>query len=64
MQQIFTDAESETYRISSFKRRGVYLILRLLGVAFIRGNTVMDVQAQYSVLSKHALSLFIDQMHT
>ena len=26
------------YRISSFKRRGVYLFLELLGVAFIRGQ--------------------------
>ena len=26
------------YRISSFKHRGVYLILRFLGAAFIRGR--------------------------
>ena len=26
------------HRFSSFKRRGVYLILRLLGAAFIRGR--------------------------
>ena len=31
-----------TYRISSFKRRSVHLILGVLGVAFIRGRRLIQ----------------------
>ena len=39
------------YRISSFKHRGVYLILRFLGAAFIRGRHLFQKSKQKKMKS-------------
>ena len=39
------------YRISSFKRRGIYLVLVLLGAAFIRGRCLFRKPKQKEIKS-------------
>ena len=45
----FAKIGKEVYRVSSFKRRGVYLILKLLGAAFISKIKIEENETMYQI---------------